>query len=227
MIVINRTLEDEVNYARGVYDLCKKHGILFIADEVRMGAGKTGKFFCHEHLGSDCKPDIICMAKSMTGGFYPASYVLGTEAVMSLVGTAEMAATFAFTPLGVAATNAALDVIYEEGLIERAAVLGKWFDATVASWQHELVLYSTSRGADFGLFIDEHHPSGRVTGRKVCALCVQKGLLVSIKDNKVRMSVPMVIKDEEMNRALEILKEALDEVVDYDEVPGEVWEGKD
>jgi len=207
-----------------VYDLCKKYNILFIADEVRQGAGKTGKFFCHQHLGPDVKPDLVCMGKSMSGGFYPCSYVVGTEQVMSLVGTAEMASTFGFTPVGIAATNATLDCIDQPGYMERGPRLGKWFQDTADAWDYPFITEAVSCGADMCFYVDESYPG--VTGRKIGALCVHKGLLVVVSPkNRIRMSPPLVITDEEMARAMEILKEVLDEVCDYDEVPGEIWTG--
>ncbi|RFU29300.1 hypothetical protein B7463_g7028, partial [Scytalidium lignicola] len=217
--------EIEIKYARAVYDLCKEYNILFIADEVRQGVGKTGKFFCHEHLGPDVKPDIVAMGKSISGGFYPCSYVIGKEEAMSLVGTAEVAATFGFTPVGVAATNAVLDLVDEPGYMERGIALGKRFKEAAASWDHKFILNTVSCGTDMVIYIDENNPDYPVTGRKVAALCIQKGLLVTSFTNRVRMSPPLILTDEEMDKAMSIIKEALDEVMDYDYVPGEVWTG--
>ncbi|RDL32479.1 uncharacterized protein BP5553_08935 [Venustampulla echinocandica] len=219
--------EIEIKYSRAAYDLCKKYNILFIADEVRQGAGKTGKFFGYQNLGHDVKPDLVAMGKSMGGGFYPCSYVIGTEDCMSLVGTGEMASTFGFTPLGVAATNATLDLIDEPGYMERGPKLGRWFQSEADKWKEEFpfIIEAVSCGTDMCLYIDEGNP--RVTGRKIAALCNLKGLLVTSFINKVRMSPPLVITDEEMEKALGIIKEALDEVTEYDDVPGMVWTGPD
>jgi ornithine--oxo-acid transaminase len=152
--------------------------------------------------------------------------VVGTEEVMSLVGVAEMASTFGNTPVGVAATNATLDLIDEPGYMERGPVLGKWFQDTADSWNYEFITEAVACGADMCLYIDENNPAYPVTGRKIGALCVQKGLLVVVSPrNRIRMSPPLIITDAEMAKAMEILKEALDEVMDYDEVPGEFWTG--
>lgn len=142
---------------------------------------------------------------------------------MELVGTYEVAATFGFTPVGVAATNATLDVIESSDLLSRATMLGEQFSSTVGSWKHPNVLTFNACGADFGIIVDESLEG--VSGRKVCALIVQKGLLVVSIGNRVRMSPPLVITDAEMTRALEIIKEALDEVAEYKTVPGDMWTG--
>jgi ornithine--oxo-acid transaminase len=146
---------------------------------------------------------------------------------MSLVGTGEMASTFGFTPLGCAATNATLDLIDEPGYMERGPILGKWFQGEADKWQKEFpfILETVSCGTDMCIYIDESIPG--VTGRKIAALCNLKGLLVTSFTNRVRMSPPLVITDEEMEKALGIIKESLDEVTEYDDVPGMVWTGKE
>lgn len=144
---------------------------------------------------------------------------------MSLVGTGEMASTFGFTPLGVAATNATLDLIEEPGYMDNGPRLGKWFQDEADKWQQEFpfVIEAVSCGTDMCLYIDEKDP--KVTGRKIAALCNLKGLLVTSFTNRVRMSPPLVITDDEMEKGLGILKEALNEVTEYDDVPGMVWTG--
>lgn len=211
-----------------VYDLCKKYNILFIADEVRQGAGKTGHFFSYENLGPDVHPDIVAMGKSMAGGFYPCSYIIGTSDCMSLVGTGEMASTFGATPLGCAATQATLDLIDEPGYMERGPALGKWFQKCADQWMAEFpfIKAATSCGTDMCLYIDEEEYAAKgVTGRKIAALCNLKGMLVTSFTNRVRMSPPLVLTDEEMEKGMSILKEALEEVTEYEDVPGMLWTG--
>lgn len=161
------------------------------------------------------------MTKKLQGGFYLCCYVVGTEEVMSLVGTGEMASTFGSTPIGNAATNATLDIIDEPGYMERGIILGKRFQDMADSWNHEFIIEAVSCGTDMCFYVDEHNPAYPVTARKIAALCIQKGLLVVVTKNKVQMSPPLVLTDEEMTRAMEILQETLDEVMDYDDGPGE------
>ena len=147
---------------------------------------------------------------------------------MSLVGTAEMASTFGFTPVGNAATSATLDLIDRPGYMERGAYLGKWFQNTADRWiqKFDFVTEAVACGTDMSFYVEDQHLDYSVTARKIAALCIHKGLLVVVSPkNRVRMSPPLILSDDEMTRAMEILEEALDEVVHYDEVPGEFWTG--
>lgn len=213
-----------MNFARGVYDLCKKYGVLFIADEVRMGSCKTGKFFSFNHLGDDVRPDLLVIGKSMTGGAYPASFVLGDSHIMNVVGPYESGSTFAHTPLAIAAAEAALRVLDEEKMAERAAAIGaKFTELTKSLWDHPHVADIQVRGADFSIPIRED-PANRVTARRIGGLCLSKGLLLYPLEGRLRMSVSMVMTDEQLTRGVAIIKEALDEVTEHEgPIPGEVW----
>ncbi|OAP64557.1 hypothetical protein AYL99_00529 [Fonsecaea erecta] len=210
-----RTPEEEFAYARGVYDLCRQYNVLFIADEVRQGAGKTGKFLSFYHLGEDMKPDIITMGKSITGGFYPQSFVLGNAKVMSLVGTFEIASTYGFTPLAIAATRAAIEVIDNENLMSKAVELGRKWKAIVDGWKHPKIDYVFSLGADSNLFLNN------LSGLRVAALCMHKGLFVHPRPNGLRISFAMTMTDAELEKGAEILKAALDEIDHVADIPGE------
>lgn len=211
----SRTVEEEVIYARGVYDLCKKHNVLFVADETRQGAGKTGKFLCHYYLGEDCKPDIVTMGKSITGGLYPQSFVLGVANVMSLVGPYQMASSYASTPLAVAAAEATLEMIDNENLMDRAMELGKRWRAIVESWNHPKVNYVASIGADSNLFLKDTNVS------RLAALCMHKGLFTYPRPDGLRLSFPMTMTVEELEAGATIILEALDEIDQYDAISGE------
>lgn len=197
--------------------LCKKYNILFVADEVRMGCGKTGKFFCSDWMGPENKPDIVVMGKSITAGAYPASYIMGKAEVMDLIGGYEAVATFGMAPQAIAATRAALSVMNSEKLVERA----HWIDAVwkeeTKSWNYPWVEYITNRGADMGIFLNETE-DGRITGRKFGMLCYHKGLLCYPDGNRIRLGVALNITEREFRKGLAILKEALEEVGEYDEI---------
>ncbi|EXJ80899.1 hypothetical protein A1O3_07187 [Capronia epimyces CBS 606.96] len=214
-----RTVQEEATYARGVYDLCRKHNVLFIADEVRQGAGKTGKFLSYQYLGEDCKPDIVTMGKSITGGFYPQAFVLGTAAVMSMVGTFQMATTFGHTPLALAAARASIEVIDNEGLMDRAVAIGQRWKAIVAGWQHPEIDYVASMGADSNLFFRN------LRGPRVAALCMHKGLFTHPSPRGLRISFAMTMTDDELDRGAAIIKETLDEIHTYKDIPGEWFDG--
>ncbi|KAB8255422.1 pyridoxal phosphate-dependent transferase [Aspergillus pseudonomiae] len=211
----NRDVNEEIRYARGVYELCKSMNILFIADEVRQGVGKTGKFFSFQHLGADVKPDIVAMGKSITGGFYPQSFIMGLDTVMGSIGPYEIASTYGFTPLGIAAANATLDVIDRENLIERAVHLGDLWRKTVESWNHPIVDYVAQVGADSNLILRGVQPS------RIAALCMHRGLFVYPKADGLRLSFALTISDELLLEGAAILKNCLDDVDKYGSIEGE------
>lgn len=211
----SRTVEEEFSYAKGVYELCRQYNVLFIADEVRQGAGKTGKFLSFYHLGDEVKPDIVTMGKSITGGFYPQAFVLGNAEVMSLVGSFELASTFGFTPLAIAAATAAIEVIDNENLVERAVKLGRKWKSIVAGWNHPKVDYVASIGADSNLILHD------LPGPRVAALCMHKGLFVHPRPNGLRISFAMTMTDDELEKGAAIIKEVLDEIDGHGEIPGE------
>jgi ornithine--oxo-acid transaminase len=183
-----------------------------------MECGKTGKFLCSDWLGADSKPDMITLGKSITGGVYPASYILGSNDVMTLVKPYQVGSTFAMAPPANAATMAALRVYDEPGLIERAfAIESKW-KTTVATWNHDFIKYTTCRGADMRIIVkaDAH----KVTARRIARLAFQKGVLIYPQGTHLRVGVALTITDAELDRGLRILTEVMSEIESYGEIPG-------
>lgn len=214
----SRSVDDEMAYARGVYDLCRAHNVLFIADEVRQGAGKTGKFLSYQHIDGDFKPDITTMGKSITGGFYPQSFILGTSVVMDLVGSYQMASTFGFTPLAIAAAAATIEVIDNDRLMSRAEELGAKWKSIVQRWNSPKVDYVAVLGADSNLYFKG------ISGPRVAALCIQRGLFTYPDVNGLRLSFAMNMTDETLEKGAAIIKQALDEEDQFGDIPGEVFE---
>ncbi|KAH7120365.1 pyridoxal phosphate-dependent transferase [Dactylonectria estremocensis] len=212
------TFEEELDFAKSVRQICKKYNVLFISDEVRQGAGKTGKFLSSEWMGPENKPDMVTMGKSISGGAYPASFVLGSNEVMTLVKPYQSASTFAMAPQANAAVLATLEVIDEEKLIERALYLEAKWKETTATWSIPFVRYYTSRGGDMNLVIDESFKG--VSARRIARLAYQKGALMYSQPGRVRLGVALTITDEEFEKGMAILKETLEEVQDYASIPG-------
>lgn len=230
----------EIAYSSALYALCRTYNILFIADEVRVGCGKTGRFLSSDHLVFSAtepktqdttipKPDLLAIGKSITGGVYPAAYVLGRRECMDLIGIKEIVSTYCFSPMAVAATTAALQVIDEENLIEKARLIERVFFEVTATWKDEStnediqnkdvgvcsrrsIKYFTAVGAELGVWLKEDINGGQETVRAICAVCLREGLLVFPNYRRIRMSVAMVITEDDLRRGLSILKGALDEV---------------
>ncbi|KAH9205880.1 pyridoxal phosphate-dependent transferase [Leptodontidium sp. 2 PMI_412] len=146
------TFAEEIEYVQGGFDLCQRYNILFIADEVRMGVCRTGRFLDSDYLADDCKPDMIILGKSIIGGVYPASYILGKEEVISIVGMREIVQTFMVSPMAIAATTSILEIDDVENLTERAARLETLFieRSERSGWGAlPFIDYVTARGAEF------------------------------------------------------------------------------
>ena len=161
------------------------------------------------------KPDIVTMGKSITGGFYPQSFIMGMDTVMASVGPYEMTSTYGFSPLAIAAADATMDVIDGENLVERAVHLGSLWRETVESWHHPLVDHVAQIGADSNLILRGVKPS------RVAALCMHRGLFVYPKANGLRLSFVMNIADELLLRGAAILRSCLDDKNNYGSIEGE------
>ncbi|CAI7654580.1 unnamed protein product [Penicillium bialowiezense] len=216
------TIEQENNFAIKLRQLCREYNVLFIADEIRMGCAKTGKFLSCDWMGEENKPDMITLGKSITGGMYPASYILGNNDTMELVGPYSVSSTFAKSPTANIATLTALQIYEDEKLLERAAAIGRRFTEVTSQWKHDHVEYATCRGADACVMIKEGN--GTVTPRRIARLAFQRGVLVYPMGRRLRISIALNIEDEELNRGLTVLGQVLDEIPFYGEIPGDQHE---
>ncbi|RKK76285.1 hypothetical protein BFJ71_g16983 [Fusarium oxysporum] len=220
------TFEEEINFAVGVRQLCRKYNVLFIADEVRMGSGKTGKFLCSDWMGPDNKPDMVTMGKSITGGSYPASYILGNNDVMGpdMIKPYETGSTFGMAPAANAATLAALRTYDEENLLQRASEIGEKFAQITKSWQYSFVKYITNRGADVSISINPDNTT--VTPRRIARLCFQRGVFIYPHGDRLRVGFALTITDEEFDKGMKILKGVLDDAESYGDIPGSIHEAE-
>ncbi len=209
-------------FLEGVRRLCDRHGIVMIADEVQTGFGRTGRFFAMEHSGVE--PDLICVAKSIAGGL-PLSGVLGRAEIMDAPGPGAVGGTFVGNPVAQAAALAVLDVIDEEGLLERASVIGEVIRARMLVWQERWTEIGEVRGLGAMLAIELVSAAGpgpgpgkpaRELAQRVVAEALARGLLLltcGVDGNCIRVLVPLVIGDAELAEALDAWEEALDAAI--------------
>ena len=198
---------------RRLRELCDEHGMLLIADEIQTGFGRTGKLFALEHYGVD--PDIIVTAKSLAGGF-PLSAVTGRAEAMDAAAPGGLGGTYAGNPLAVAAALAVLEVIREEGLVERANHLGGEIRSMLGRLQNTKPQIAEVRGlgAMIGIeFIDPKSggPDAAFT-RRVQARALEEGLLLltcGVHFNVIRFLMPLTIPDGVFREALQILEHAI------------------
>jgi 4-aminobutyrate aminotransferase/(S)-3-amino-2-methylpropionate transaminase len=202
-------------FMAGVRRICDEHGIVLVVDEVQTGFARTGAFFAIEHYGVE--PDLITVAKSIAAGL-PLSGVLGKAGIMDAPGDSAIGGTYVGNPVAQAAALAVLDVIEEEGLVERAARIGETIRARMLSWQDRYAEIGDVRGLGAMLAIElvldpETKEPAADLASAVCRHAAEHGLLVlksGIYSNCIRVLLPLVISDAELDEALAVWEEALE-----------------
>jgi 4-aminobutyrate aminotransferase/(S)-3-amino-2-methylpropionate transaminase len=194
--------------------ICRKYGILLIADEVQTGFARTGTMFACEQLGLD--PDLVTMAKSLTGGL-PMAAVTGRAEIMDAPGVGQLGGTFAGNPLACEAALAVLETIAKENLCARANVLGDRFRKRAAKWQAQWELIGEVRGLGAMQALElvrskrTREPAGE-EAKQISQYCYEHGLLTITAGsygNVIRLLMPLVITDEQMDEATDVLEGAL------------------
>ncbi|HKF24994.1 MAG TPA: 4-aminobutyrate--2-oxoglutarate transaminase, partial [Candidatus Acidoferrum sp.] len=197
-----------------ISEICRKHGILFIADEVQSGIARTGKYFAIEHYGVE--PDIITSAKSLGGGL-PLAAVTGRAEVMDAAGVGGLGGTFGGNPLSCASALAALDVIEKEGLLARSVHLGRKFSERANFWHQQFAVIGDVRGLGGMCAIElvqdrsSRQPNPEAT-KKIAQYCYEHGLVTitaGTYGNVMRILVPLVVSDEQFEEGLDVLEAAL------------------
>ncbi len=188
-------------YLREVRRICSQKNVLFCADEVQTGLGRTGDMFAFQH--EDARPDLLVLGKALSGGFYPVSAVCGIDAVLGLFTPGTHGSTFGGNPLACAVAEAALDVIEDEKLPSKAKSLGKKFKNLLRTLKDPRLKIVRGRGLLWGLEFDR-------PARPLCEILMKNGLLAKeTHDCTVRLAPPLVIKEAELNRAISLLKKSL------------------
>jgi 4-aminobutyrate aminotransferase / (S)-3-amino-2-methylpropionate transaminase / 5-aminovalerate transaminase len=202
------------DYFRVLIELCHKYGILFIADEVQSGFGRTGKLFASERYGIE--PDLIVTAKSLGGGL-PLAAVTGRAEIMDAPGVGGLGGTFAGNPLSCAAALAVLDLFESENLLARANELGDHFHRRAREWQRRWSLVGDVRGLGGMQAIElvkspETKAPATDETKKISQYCYEHGLITitaGTYSNVIRVLVPFVITNEQMDEALDVLESAI------------------
>jgi len=193
-------------YLRGTFELCRKNRVLWLADEIQTGFGRTGKLFCSEWEGIH-DPDMLIMGKALGGGFYPVSAVAANKEVLGVFRPGDHGSTFGGNPLGCAVARASLKVILEENLVGRSAELGEYFMDGLRRIGSPHVREVRGRGLLIGVEIQK--ASG--PARPYCEKLRDLGILCKeTHEQVIRFAPPLVIKKEEVDwileRAAQVLK---------------------
>jgi ornithine--oxo-acid transaminase len=191
-------------YLKQVADICKKNNVLFVADEIQTGLGRTGELFASQH--EDVRPDMVIIGKALAGGFYPVSAVLADKPILGLFTPGEHGSTFGGNPLAAAVARAALRVIREEKLAERSQQLGEYFIEQLSEIPSPHVKEVRGRGLLIGI---ELKPEA-AGARRFCEALQEKGILAKeTHDNVIRFAPPLVIDRETIDWALPYIREVL------------------
>ncbi|HET7566454.1 MAG TPA: 4-aminobutyrate--2-oxoglutarate transaminase [Gaiellaceae bacterium] len=205
-------------FVRGVRELCDRHGIVFVVDEVQTGFGRTGTMFAIEHFGVE--PDLMTVAKSIAAGL-PLSGVLGKAEIMDAPGDSAVGGTYVGNPVAQAAALAVLDVFEEEGLVERAQQIGETIRARMLGWQERFAAIGDVRGLGAMLAIEyvedrETKKPAPQLATRVAEEAAARGLMLlkaGTYSNCNRVLCPLVITDAELEEALGAWEEALEAVL--------------
>jgi 4-aminobutyrate aminotransferase/(S)-3-amino-2-methylpropionate transaminase len=199
--------------------ICRKYGILLIADEVQTGFARTGAMFACERLGLE--PDLVTMAKSLTGGL-PMAAVTGRAEIMDAPGVGQLGGTFGGNPAACEAALAVLDIIEKENLCARANALGERFRKRAAKWQAQWELVGDVRGLGAMQALElvrtkaTREPADEET-KQVSQYCYEHGLVLITAGsygNVIRLLMPLVVTDAQMDEAMDVLEAALAHVAE-------------
>ncbi len=192
-------------YLKKAYDLCKSKNVLFIADEVQTGIARTGKLLACDH---ECvRPDILILGKALSGGVYPVSAVLADDEIMLTIKPGEHGSTFGGNPLAARVAIAALEVVKEENLAERAETLGKIFRDEMRKINSKMIELVRGKGLLNAIVIK---PKNGKTAWDVCVKMAENGVLAKpTHGHIIRFAPPLVITEVELREAIERIKKSI------------------
>ncbi len=194
-------------YLKKCYDLCKKHNVLFIADEVQTGVARTGKMLACDHEG--VRPDILVLGKAISGGAMPVSAVLADDEIMLTIKPGEHGSTYGGNPIACRVSMAALQVVKDEKLAENSERLGRIFREEMSNVKSERVELVRGKGLLNAVVIK---PMNGKTAWDVCLALRDNGLLAKPTHNHIiRFAPPLVITEAELREAIAIIKKTLEE----------------
>lgn len=189
-------------------ELCKKHNVLFIADEVQTGIARTGKLIACHH--EDVQPDILILGKALSGGMYPVSAVLANNNIMDVIKPGQHGSTFGGNPLACAVAMAALDVVQDEKLSERAEELGNLFRSEIEKLIEKTDLITKVRGKGLLNAILINDTPNSSTAWNLCLALKENGLLAKpTHGNIIRLAPPLVITEEQLLDCMKIIEKTI------------------
>ena len=192
-------------YIKKAYDLCKTKNVLFIADEVQTGIARTGKLLACDH--ENVHPDILILGKALSGGVFPVSAALANDEIMLTIKPGEHGSTFGGNPIAAKVAIAALEVVKDENLAEKAEELGKIYREEMSKIDSEMVELVRGKGLLNAIIIK---PKGGKTAWDVCMKMKENGVLAKPTHNHIiRFAPPLVITKDQLMEAIELIKKSI------------------
>lgn len=199
-------------YLKKVRDICSRHNVLLICDEIQTGMGRTGKLMAYEHEG--ITPDVLVLGKALGGGLLPVSMMLTSNEVMNVFTPGDHGSTFGGNPLAATVGHAAVDILVEDGLIDNADKLGKYFREALRNIKSPLISEVRGKGLMIGLEVD---PS--VCAHDIVLKLLPHGILCKETHKTViRLAPPLIITKAQIDQAVEAIRQVFAESVTYGKV---------
>lgn len=203
-------------YFQELVRICREHGILFVADEIQSGMGRTGRMFAIEHWGVE--PDLLTVAKSLGAGM-PIAAVVGRAEILDSVHPWGLGGTYGANPVACAAALAVLEVFEQEDMLGKARRLGEKLNARFEAWRRRFPIIGEIRGLGamlgFTLVRGEERTPAAEEAKRLASLCLERGLILLVcgtYSNVIRVLAPFVISDAELEQGLSILEAGLEEI---------------
>jgi ornithine--oxo-acid transaminase len=195
-------------YLRKAYELCKMHNVLFIADEIQTGLGRTGQMLACDH--DDFRPDMVILGKALSGGVLPVSVVLADDEVMMNIKPGEHGSTYGGNPLACRVAMSALQVLKDENMVHNAHYLGKYFRQELNKIKHPLLKLVRGKGLLNAIVLNT---DDKDLGWNLCLKMAEKGLLAKPTHHYIiRLAPPLVITKEQIDEAVKIIRESIEEI---------------
>ena len=189
------------NWLPEVREICTKHGVLMILDEIQSGLGRTGKMFAFQH--ANIQPDGLILGKALGGGFMPVSCFLSSKEVMQWLNPGSHGSTFGGNPLAAAIGKRSLELLEEENLIENSRVLGDFFKNVLNNINSPVIKEVRGRGLWIGVVIDPNY----ISGKELSKLLLNEGILCKeTHETVIRFAPPLVVTKAEIEWAVEVIK---------------------
>ena len=196
-----------VNYLPEVRDICSKHNVLMILDEIQSGLGRTGKLFAYQH--SNIQPDGLILGKALGGGFMPVSCFLSSKEVLHLMNPGSHGSTFGGNPLAAAVAKRSIELLEEDGLIENSRKMGDYFKESLLNLNSKIIKEIRGKGLWLGVEIDPDY----VSGKDLSKMCLDAGILCKeTHETTIRYAPPLVITKEELDWGIDKIKEVFSKI---------------